>query len=146
MMEVVGIFSFSWTFSSAGGAPLPARILEGQRRTAKLDAPEFLLFHFPFCRTRPNPIGSRTASSSSCDDAQFVLASRSHEVNSTTPSHQTPHTPDAMKTGRDWPLMPTTHPECAPCALLFYGCVRRLVRGSVERQDAVSLLRVAFCR
>ena len=36
-----------------------------------------------------------------------MLASRSDEVNSTTPHHQTPHTPDTLRMGRDWPVMPT---------------------------------------
>jgi hypothetical protein len=37
------------------------------------------------------------------------LASCPDEVISTTPHPQTPHTCDAIETGRDWPVKPTIH-------------------------------------
>ena len=69
------------------------------------DVPGFLLFHFPFRRTRSRRSRRERPSNSSCDGIWFVLASCPDEAHSITPHHRTPHTRDTLKTGRDWPVM-----------------------------------------
>ena len=101
---------------------------------AEPDPPGFLLFHFPCRRTRSRPIRSSATAefippNSSCDDTWFVLASCPDEVISPTPHHQTPHTSEAIKTGRDWPLMPTIRELCEPSVIGGPKCRMRLRAG-----------------
>jgi hypothetical protein len=71
------LFSSSGSFSSGGGAPLPAQILGRSTPGQSPDELRFFLSHVLSQRTSSIRIGLKSAPTSSCDDVPFVSAIRS---------------------------------------------------------------------